>query len=60
MKEDELTYAAMSAESAAQDALFSLNMACNFSSSVIGLPLVATLAAGAPLLVSVRAVSTRC
>jgi hypothetical protein len=56
-----LTYAAISAESAAQDALFSLNIACSFSSSVMGLPLEAALiAAGAALLESVRVASTRC
>ena len=51
----------MSAESAAQDALFSLNIACSFSSSVMGLPFVeALIAAGAALLESVRVASTRC
>ena len=51
----------MSAESAAQDALFAFNIACSFSSSVMGLPFVdALIAAGATLLESVRVASTRC
>jgi hypothetical protein len=47
------TYAAISAESAAHDALFSLNIACSFSSSVMGLPFVeALIAAGAGICAS--------